>query len=61
MPDKRITRETLTEALERFEDILAFHYPKIVDAVDVPEDMHPRMVSQMADALVDGLPVTAIL
>lgn len=56
MPAKGITRETLTEALARFEDVLAFHYPTMLWPL-IPEGTHPRIVSQMADVLIDGLPV----
>lgn len=57
------TRETFAQALERFEDVLAFHYPAIadLDGALVDDDVHPRMVSQMADAFIDSLPVTAVL
>ena len=58
MPTQRITRETLTEALERLDDVLAFHYPNVKEWWPAPpEGAHPRMVAQMTDALIDTLPV----
>jgi hypothetical protein len=58
MPTKTITRETLTEALERLDDVLAFHYPNVKEWWPAhAEGAHPWMVSQMADVLIDSLPV----
>ena len=62
MPHNSSTRETLPEALARLDDILAFHYPNVREWWPAPpEGAHPRIVAQMTDALIDGLPVTAIL
>lgn len=61
MPHKPITTETLSEALERFDDVVAFHYPTFNRRVSMDIMLPASIASKAADILIDGLPVTALL
>ena len=61
MPHKPITSETLSEALERFDDVLAFHYPTFNRRVSMDTMLPASIASKAADILIDGLPLSGIL
>lgn len=64
MPHQPITPETVSEAMERFDDVFDFHYPAL-GKTDVTVSNMERFtageISRAVDILIDYLPATVLL